>query len=199
MANSDKNITLNPATDTNGDPTLEFIGSGNNPVRIRTLDDGSLTFEGTGGTLFSISNDTSGTLFSANDVSGIPMIDTTVTGLTRLAPYRGKVLIGKPSPSSSSELQTLTDSFIQSSDAVGLEVDGSIVCNGELFVQGNNNLAMTIHTDNNPPAYDEYTRAGTMVLWKSGSTWYLYVRVVEGVGYGTTDSTYWRRVELASV
>ena len=99
MANSDKNIVVTPGTNTSGQPTIEFTGDNNSPITLKTLDDGTLSFEGSLGQLFSVSNDFTGTLFAASDVSGIPGIDLDDLGTVRLAPYDGKVIIGTASVS----------------------------------------------------------------------------------------------------
>lgn len=56
---------------------------------------------GTAGQLFSISDSFTGTIFSANDVSGIPSIEVLDTGLVKLAQYNGAVAIGTGTVSSS--------------------------------------------------------------------------------------------------
>jgi hypothetical protein len=56
---------------------------------------------GTAGQLFSVSDSFTGTIFSANDVSGIPSIEVLDTGLVKLAQYNGAVTIGTGTVSSS--------------------------------------------------------------------------------------------------
>ena len=52
------------------------------------LNSGTLSWEGSAGQLFSITNSlTSGSIFSVNDVSGIPSIDVNADGTIALAPY----------------------------------------------------------------------------------------------------------------
>ena len=52
------------------------------------LNSGTLSWEGSAGQLFSITNNlTSGSIFSVNDVSGIPSIDVNADGTVALAPY----------------------------------------------------------------------------------------------------------------
>lgn len=94
MANSDKDILITPATGAGGLPTIKVVGTTASPIYLRALDDGSLSFEGTYGQLFSISDSFTGTIFSVNDVSGIPSIEVLDTGLVKLAQYGGNVGIG---------------------------------------------------------------------------------------------------------
>lgn len=95
MANSDKNILITPNTgSTTTEPTIRFTGADNTPITLRVLDPGTLSFEGSAGQLFSIANGLTGTIFSVNDVSGIPSLEILDTGLIKLAQYNGSVVMG---------------------------------------------------------------------------------------------------------
>jgi len=92
MADSDKNIVITPNRSQTAQPTIVFTGKGNVPITLKLLDDsnGTMSFEGSAGQLFSINNNLStGTIFSVNDISGVPMIDVDASGLVRLAPLGG--------------------------------------------------------------------------------------------------------------
>lgn len=95
MANSDKNILITPNTGSSTlSPTIVFRGANNTPVTLRTLDTGTISFEGTAGQLFSISDGLSGSIFSVNDISGIPSIEVLDTGLIKLNQYSGSTAFG---------------------------------------------------------------------------------------------------------
>ena len=95
MANSDKNILITPNTGSStANPTIRFTGSDNIPITLRVLDSATVAFEGSAGQLFSITNSLTGTIFSVNDVSGIPSIEVLDTGLVKLAQYNGNVAVG---------------------------------------------------------------------------------------------------------
>ena len=65
------------------------------------LNSGTLSWEGSAGQLFSITNNlTRGSIFSVNDVSGIPSIDVDANGTIQLAPYGGNVGVGSTNPTS---------------------------------------------------------------------------------------------------
>ena len=69
-----------------------------------TLDNGTVSFEGSEGSLFSVTNNlSSGSIFSVNDISGIPSIDVNADGTIQLEPLAsgnvGKVGIGTTNPS----------------------------------------------------------------------------------------------------
>jgi hypothetical protein len=105
MANTYKNIVITPnigsAVD---DPKIVFSGantSTNTDITLRTYptSNGTISFEGSAGQLFSITNNLTGTLFSVNDVSGIPSIEVLDTGIVRIAQYNGNLGVGTGSPS----------------------------------------------------------------------------------------------------
>ena len=65
------------------------------------LSNGTLSWEGSSGQLFSITNNlTSGSLFSVNDISGIPSIDVDASGAVTLGVYSGNIGIGTTNPTS---------------------------------------------------------------------------------------------------
>jgi len=84
------------------------IGSATAPIDINayeTLNNGTLSFEGSAGQLFSITNSlTSGSIFSVNDVSGIPSIDVDADGTITLAEFGGSVGVGTASPAEKLEI-----------------------------------------------------------------------------------------------
>jgi hypothetical protein len=69
-----------------------FLG-GTSQISVRTLEDGTLSFEGGNGQLFSVSDNLSGTIFSVNDISGIPSIEVLDDGTVKLAEYGGTVTV----------------------------------------------------------------------------------------------------------
>ena len=100
MALSDKNIVITPNVGQSTDPKIVFSAANANVVAQNITitayptDNGTLSFEGSAGQLFSITNILTGTIFSVNDTSGIPSIEVLDTGLVKLAQYSGNVLIG---------------------------------------------------------------------------------------------------------
>lgn len=100
MANSDKDIIITPNRGQSDDPKIEFRGANTSvgaqtiSARVYPTSNGTLSFEGTAGQLFSITNSLSGTIFSVNDVSGIPSIEVLDSGILKFGQYSGNVLIG---------------------------------------------------------------------------------------------------------
>ena len=90
-------IVITPNRDDSNVPNIEFVGNSGvsgSGIYLNVLDDGTLSFEGTAGQLFSISDSLTGTIFSVNDIAGIPSIEVDDDGTIRLAEYTGNVLIG---------------------------------------------------------------------------------------------------------
>jgi hypothetical protein len=101
MANTDKDILITPNVgSSSADPKIEFKGA-DASTSAQTItatayptNNGTLSFDGSAGQLFSITNDMTGTIFSVNDVSGIPSIEVDDDGTIRFAEYSGNVLVG---------------------------------------------------------------------------------------------------------
>ena len=109
MANSDKNILITPATGTAGDPTIVFTGTNATPITQRILDAGTVSFQGSSGELLSISNGLTGTIFSVNDISGIPSIEVLDTGMITLAKFGGNVGVGADIPTAKLTVSALSN------------------------------------------------------------------------------------------
>lgn len=99
MANTYKNIVITPnigsATD---DPKIVFSGANTSTntditLRVYPTSNGTISYEGSAGQLFSITNDLTGSIFSVNDVSGMPSIDVNANGDISFAPYFGNVTV----------------------------------------------------------------------------------------------------------
>jgi hypothetical protein len=104
MANTYKNIVITPNRETEANivPSIQFSGGDvttNTDIHMKvyTTSNGTLSFEGSAGQLFSITNDLTNSIFSVNDISGIPSIDVYANGNIYFAPYVGQVFIGSAS------------------------------------------------------------------------------------------------------
>ena len=135
MAFSDKNILITPNIgSSSAEPKIEFVGAdaaGSDTITLSTSLTGTtaaLSFEGSAGQLFSVSNvdsDGNGLLFSVNDKSGIPSLQVETDGTVLLNPNTGNVLIG-----------TSTDDGVNR-----LQVTGNVLVTGNLNVDGNQSFA----------------------------------------------------------
>jgi hypothetical protein len=95
MANSDKNIVIIPSIGNTAEPRIVFTGANVNPTTLRTLDDGTLSFEGGTGQLFSISNTITGNvIFGVNDVTGFPIIEAYANAQVQFNRLGGRFVVG---------------------------------------------------------------------------------------------------------
>lgn len=100
MALSDKDIVITPNKGQTSDPKIVFSGADattgakNITLRVYPTNNGTVSLEGSVGQLLSVSNTMSGSIFSVNDISGIPSIDVDDTGVVKIAPYNGSLTIG---------------------------------------------------------------------------------------------------------
>ena len=105
-------------------PSISFIGQNNNPISLSVLADNTLSFEGSSGQLFSINNNlSSGTIFSVNDISGIPILRANANGTLSLGEFSGSVGVGLSLPS------------------YKFHVNGSSGFGGTVFISGNTFIA----------------------------------------------------------
>jgi len=99
MPLADRNILITPNRGASTEPTIRFTGADTSTsatITLRVLNSGTvgtLSFEGNSGQLFSLSDSFAGTIFSVNDVSGIPSLEVLDTGLIKMAQYNGYVSI----------------------------------------------------------------------------------------------------------
>lgn len=110
MALLDKDILITPNKGQTTEPKIEFKGASTTlgpqtiSLNVYPTSNGTVSFEGSAGQLFSITNDLTGTIFSVNDVSGIPSIEVNADGTVTLAEFSGNVGIGTASPNASALL-----------------------------------------------------------------------------------------------
>jgi hypothetical protein len=95
MANSKRFVVKNGLETQN----IQFVtADGTEKIIATVLEDGTLSFSGTSGQLFSIVDSLTGSIFSVNDISGIPSIEVFDDGKVILAESTGNVGIGTLTP-----------------------------------------------------------------------------------------------------
>ena len=100
MALSDKDILITPNLGASADPKIEFKGadstttSQTTTLTVYPTNNGTVAFSGSGGQLLTLNNNVYGTIYSINDVSGIPSLEVLDSGTVKIAQYTGNVLIG---------------------------------------------------------------------------------------------------------
>lgn len=119
MANSHKNIVITPNVGSaSAYPAISFTGAdavNSGTITLSVYNTGTtatISFSGQSGQLFSISDTMLGTIFSANDVSGIPSIEVLDSGLVKLAQYNGQVVISTATAISNAKLTVQGNAYI---------------------------------------------------------------------------------------
>lgn len=142
MANTYKNIVITPniSTEANVVPSIRFSGgdaTSNTDIHMKvyTTSNGTLSFEGSAGQLFSVTNDLTNSIFSVNDVSGIPSIDVYANGNIYLAPFGGNTSIR----------DTLyVDEVTKFVGVSTLRPAANLQVNGSMFITQNNTSSMQV-------------------------------------------------------
>ena len=138
MAFSDKNIVITPNTGSSlYDPTIKFTAANSTTnatlnIRAYTATNGIISFEGSSGQIFSVSNSYTGTIFSVSNVFGIPSIEVIDTGLVKMAQYTGYVSV----LSTAASLSTDTGAIVVGGGVgIGgaLNVGNAIISNGAVI------------------------------------------------------------------
>ena len=84
-------ITPNRGTSTN--PKIDFTGVTTGTIKLEVLTDGSLSFNGANGSLFSIADSVTGSLMSVNDTSGLPILEVFSTDKVVMGKYGQNTLV----------------------------------------------------------------------------------------------------------
>jgi hypothetical protein len=107
MALNDKNLIITPNIGSTSEPKIDFVGASTNTgpstitATIYSTNNGTISFDATEGSLFSIVNNLStGSIFSVNPISGIPIIDVNADRTISLNPFGGNTGIGTTNPTS---------------------------------------------------------------------------------------------------
>ena len=146
---------------------------------------GTLSFEGSAGQLFSITNNlTSGSIFSVNDISGLPSIDVDADGTIQLAPVGAGESVGIGTTNPKYKLHVVGDT----------NIDGTFTVNGAAISSGGAGAGATVSIGDSPPS----SPVDGQLWWKSdtaiGHVYYndgsnsQWVQFNGGVSGGSSDS-----------
>jgi trimeric autotransporter adhesin len=128
-------------------PLVSFTNSVNSNIQVSYLDSNTLSFSGTSGQLFSITDSMTGTIFAVNDISGVPSIEVDDTGVIRFAETFGNVLIGTANNLSNTKLY----------------INGSLGLTGAINVNSSVGTAGQVLTSNGSIAYWATTADANLV------------------------------------
>lgn len=85
------NIVITPQANT---PTIAFTDGSSNTITLEVANNNGLSFQGSTGELFSITDSLSGTLYAVNDISGIPSLEILDSGQIKIAETNGWLSVG---------------------------------------------------------------------------------------------------------
>jgi hypothetical protein len=119
---------------------IEFISPDrNNNITATMLDTTTISFNGTSGQLFSITDSMQGIIFAVNDISGVPSIEVVDDGTIRLAEFDGNVLVGTSTNLPNVKFQVVGGVSTDSMNLTSLSVNGSPGTSGQaLYTDGEN-------------------------------------------------------------
>lgn len=186
MANTDKDILITPNVGSStDDPKIEFKGAdGSTTAQVVTAkayptNSGTVSFEGAGGQLFSINNSTSGTIFSVNDLSGVPSIEVEDDSTVKIAEHAGNVLVGTPTDNGTSKVQVNGTALFNSVGEKYTAISGtSPTCNVNnagafsLTMAGNTTFTFTSPTSGISTGFVlSIIGNGSTITWPSSVDW----------------------------
>lgn len=126
MANDKRFVVKNGLQSQN----IAFVDSDkSNTITANMLSSDTLSFEGQYGQLFSIADSMNGTIFSVNDVSGIPSIEVDDDGEIRFAETFGHILVGTDSSTDTAKHIVQITGGLNADSAT---IDGTITTSGSI-------------------------------------------------------------------
>lgn len=208
MANSDKNIRItgNRNTATGTYPKIVFTGAsaGASVISLDVLDSNELRFSSNEGTVFSLnSNLSTGTIWTVNDISAVPLIRASAGGTIGIAEFGTTIVgIGQTNPLYKLDVKGQVGFASTNDSSYSILIDNSAAAgSNSLQLRAQNDLrffnsANTFYTGfqaGNPSANTTYTwptaypGSGTSVL--SSDTSGTLSWVASGGGSGITSLT----------
>jgi hypothetical protein len=185
MANSDKNIRItgNRGAGTGTNPKIVFTGAaaGASVITLEVLDTNELKFSSNQGTVLSLNaNLSSGTIYSVNDISAVPLIRASAGGTIGLAEFGTSLVgIGQSAPAYKLDVKGQVGFASTNDSSYSILIDNSAAAgSNSLQLRAQNDLrffnsANTFYTGfqaGNPAANTTYTwptaypGSGTSVL-----------------------------------
>ena len=154
MANADKDLIVTPARNSAElDPYITFVGANTTTNAVINMfmypdSNGTISFEGSAGQLFSISNDLSGVLYSINDELAVSQFNVSANGLNVLSANGGNTTVGTTTKTANLTVYgalTANTLSVSSTSTANLTVSNNLIVGGNFTVSG---TTTTINTQN---------------------------------------------------
>ena len=117
-------IVITPNRGTTSNPKIDFTGVTTGTIKLEVLADGTISWNGANGSLFSIADSLSGSLMSVNDISGLPAFEVFSDNRVVVGQFGANLLLGKTTNSSNGRLQLTTHTT--NAGGIGFGTDTSI-------------------------------------------------------------------------
>tara|TARA_Y100001972_G_scaffold46864_1_gene57820 strand:- start:4421 stop:10948 length:6528 start_codon:yes stop_codon:yes gene_type:complete len=136
---------------TNPDASLHIsssVGSSTSSLHIEGSGSSVVAVDGTQGRLFSITDELSGSLFSANTISGLPVIEAFSDNKVTLGPFSKPITVTSTGNISGSATSTGSFGSLVVADKVqgNLVASGNITTGGQILSPGGSNIALNPNT-----------------------------------------------------
>jgi len=169
---------------------IEFVDSNNtHSITASMLTTDTLSFSGGAGQLFSLTDSMSGTIFSVNDVSGIPSIEVDDDGTIRLAETSGNILIGTGTDDGSTKLQidgSVKVTGFTTSGQLDVGTQNIKIGNNYIYASGDSNSIHVNAVTSFIP--DSTTTANNPDLGLSGYRWKgIYGGLINGTSFALSN------------
>lgn len=86
-------IIITPNRGTTSNPKIDFTGTTTGTIKLEVLADGTISWAGANGSLFSIADSMTGSLMSVNDASGLPILEVFDTDKVVMGQYNQNTLV----------------------------------------------------------------------------------------------------------
>ena len=86
-------IVITPNRGTSSNPKIDFTGTSAGTIKLEVLADGTISWNGGSGSLFSIADSLSGSLMSVNDASGLPIFEVFSDNKIVAGPYNQNAFV----------------------------------------------------------------------------------------------------------
>lgn len=174
-------IVITPNRGTSNNPKIDFTGTSAGTIKLEVLADGSISWNGANGSLFSIADGLSGSLMSVNDISGLPAFEVFSDNRVVIGQFGAKLGIGIASPTAPLQIATtgVDEQLILGSTATNRDIAMSMY-------SGTTKAEVIRYQSSSNLIFGLSASVGNIQLSPGGSA-KMYIKSDGNVGIGTTS------------
>jgi hypothetical protein len=167
-------IVITPNRGTSNNPKIDFTGTSAGTIKLEVLADGSIAWNGTNGSLFSIADSLSGSLMSVNDISGLPAFEVFSDNRVIVGQFGANLLLGKTTSSSNGRLQLATHTTVAGGIGFGTDIGLYRLASNKLSFRGTADAEMSLRFERTGGSFtttwENYIPVGSTDLkWFNGA------------------------------